>query len=275
MNTRALLTLTAAALAAACSSTSTPIGDYTPAGASGSQTGAAGASAPAATGTGGQTNYVPSPTQILTDPPFDNPSGVADWVGYFENLQFMSGSDAIKLHFGVDAAGHTTLSVVLGMGPPPPPPTDPFQGWPDPVFDKANGQIAAFGYPSTPIEGFTYSAHEVTWQGSRLKFTLVMSEPWAPWCALQPSFMLGPNWWSCNAGTGSASQGDTCVYTDNPTARCTSAHLFMCLQNICACNATGCGADVNTRTPYDITFYGEHADGSAMTHTLRLMPVIP
>lgn len=234
--------------------------------------------------------YVPSAGQVPIDPPFTNPAGVgADWIGYFENFQFPSGSDVAALHFGADAAGKSTLTVVLGAGPPPPPPTDPYQPWPwsDDSVGNDGGAKPGLGSPYPQlIEGFAYTARGVTWQGSRLRFSLSMPEPWTPWCDLQTSYYHGQGWYNCAAGTSASSTstgvagsgGGPCVYTNAPAARCAFAHHQMCISGPCDCNATGCGVGSGSggvNLSYDITFYGDHADGSALEHNLRLRPAAP
>jgi hypothetical protein len=286
MNKRARLTLTFMLLGTGACSTSTPIGVEDLAGASGqTMLGASGSSGTAgaggASGAPAQGPYVPSGVQAIVDQPFTNPSGVSgDWVGYLESYDmWFTSSDALTLHFGVDAAGNGTLSVVQGMGTVPPPPTDPFQAWPLPLIDAEGGPGPGEAYPHEPLAGFAYSAHEVTWQGSRLQFQTYSSEPWAAWCGLQTSYPWIGDMWSCNAGSSATyPTPTTCKFTEAPNARCTPNHLDMCLitSGFCACNSTGCGfSKSGGGSLFDITFMGDHALGTMDSYSLMLMPASP
>lgn len=284
MNTRARLTLICALTAVGACSTTTPIGEVPSAGTSGeAPTGAAGYGAAgtgaAVTGAAGQAPsgpYVPSGSQVLNDPPFTNPSGVSgDWVGYLQNYsQYFTGSDVIKLHLGNGA-----ITLVQGTGTPPAPPTYAFQAWPAAIIDELGGPGPGIGYPNQPISGFTYVAHGVTWQGTRLKFNLNAADPWAPWCALQPTYPFGggAGRWSCNGGNALAATGTTCMFLDGDVnAPCTLNHQQMCQPDkICGCNATGCGVANSGGPSFDITFFGDHAIGSMQNYNLILMPAAP
>jgi hypothetical protein len=288
MNNRLLLTATFAVLAGGACSTSTPIGVVDTAGTSGGQpTGAAGTTGVAGivggtAGTAGATGpYVPSGSQVVDDHPFTNPSGISgDWVGYLENYDlYFTGSDALKLHFGVDAQGHGTLSVVRGTGTPPAPPTDAFQSWPAAIVNDDGSPGVGEDYPGEPVDGFAYTAHAVTWEGSRLKFVLFYAEPWNAWCNLQTSYATpsDPTAFSCDptfAAVKYTSPGQ-CAFVSYP-ARCTPSHLHLCSgEGVCGCNATGCGASTSAGDSYDITFSSDHANGSATGYNLLLMPAAP
>jgi hypothetical protein len=283
MRTHALLTVSLALLAGACSTT-TPIGVEETAGSTGSPapSGAAGTSAAAGTtgaaGLGQPGNYVPSPGVALNEQPFAAPDGVSgDWVGYFEDYQFgWPGSDAIKFHFGVDAQGHGTLTVKLGEGTVPPPPTSADDAWPVPFILPEGGPGAGLQYPDTPLDGFTYAAREVTWQGRRLKFHLSDAEPWTTWCALQTSYpMPGDDSYSCNGGSAARCNATICKFEDGTQGTTTPNHLYMCnLNRLCDCNATGCGAQTQGAA-FDLTFFGDHASGTGHGHNVQLMPATP
>jgi hypothetical protein len=287
MKTRALITMTMATLAAVGCSTSTPIGALDNGGASGGSPMAAGGTSGSTMGIDASTPktqgpYVPSPSTALDDQPFTNPSGVSgDWVGYLEGYSFyFQGSDALRFHFGVDAQGHDTLTIVRGMGVVPPAPTDPFQAWPSALIDDGGGPGPGESYPEEPVAGFAYTAHDVTWQGSRLQLATLSSEPWAAWCGLQTSYPVpgSPTNYSCNEGSGaksSSSDPSLCIFTDapDPKARCTWNHYEMCNGlTFCDCNATGCGAAVEKQIPFDITFEGAQADGVMGIYHLHLAP---
>jgi hypothetical protein len=293
MNPRALIQIIVPcvvgfAVSGLACSTNTPIGVVdtgtggTPAIGTGGSNSAPDAGATAAGGSGADPampgHYVPTGEQVLNDPAFTNPTNVADWVGYLENYDlYLPGLDQIHLHFGADAQGNATLSVVRGMGTPPAPPTDPFQAWPAPVINDDGTPGVGVAYPEEPIAGFSYMAHRVVRTGARLKFSTLDAEPWTAWCNLQTSFPLpgNPGVYSCNAGNGlKGTGGNTCQFIENPSARCTLNHAMMCTitSQICSCNATGCGADAGSGTPYDITFFGDHAIGSVGNYNLILTP---
>jgi hypothetical protein len=224
---------------------------------------------------GPQGPYVPSAPLITAgDQPFTNPAGVAGvWTGYLENLQFPSGSDAVSLTFAEDATGAGTLTVVLGSAAAlPPPPTDPGQVWPVPTEDTTTLK----NYPRI-AEGFAYPAHEVVWEGSRVKFKVASAQAWTVWCGLQtsyPSNNYPPGQYSCvpggsgafswgpDAGGGPATCfGEDCKsLTDIPV---TCGQLALCVSGgRCACNTTGCGPSPLHDLSFDLTFAGASATGS-------------
>jgi hypothetical protein len=276
MNTRASHSVTLSLLLGVglgCS-TSTPIGavDESTAGMNGGTTGKAGSSGAVPPGT-----YMPSAGQAPNDQPLTNPTGVSgDWVGYLENYDlYFTGSDALRLHFAVDAAGHSTLTVTRGTGTPPAPPTDPYQAWPAAIVGEGGSPGPGISYPGAPVDGFTYAAHGAAWKGSRLTFQLADAEPWTPWCNLQTSYLVDGNY-SCNEANGfSCNPVTNCHFTDKPAARFDLNHATMCLKGICSCNATGCGANLDGGTSFDITFLGDHAVGSMANYNLILMPAQP
>jgi hypothetical protein len=272
------LVLSAFATGAGCS-TSTPIGvvDINAGGTSGTAVmGAAGAGgAPAQQGP-----YVPDGAQVFSDKPFTSPPGVpVDWVGYLEAYTTTNGLDVVKLHFGTDASGNETLIVTRGTGTVPPPPTDAYQPWPAPLVNADGTPTGVDPFPD-PMSGFGFTARNVTWQGQRLTFVIAAAEPWAPWCALQRSYPLDPHGnpssgFGCDRPAGSFEKG-TCTFLVAPKGGCDVNHQEMCeISKICACNATGCGAEGNLRMAYDITFFGDHATGTGEEHSLLLMPAAP
>jgi hypothetical protein len=277
MNTRARLTMICVLTAVGACETSTPIGVVEVAGTSG-QTPTDGSGTSGSAGT-----YVPSAGEALVEAPFKNPSGISgDWVGYLENYDlYFTGSDTLKFHFGTDAQGNGTITVVQGTDTPPAPPTEAFDEWPVPAIDSFGGPGPGLIYPDAPLSGFVYTARAVTWQGKRLKFRRVSAEPWEPWCALQTSYPLPGNQgtYTCNAGNSvTYPTRNTCLFTDGPPgARCTRNHLHMCslVSGVCGCNATGCGATTRRSDSFDITFFADGAVGSMSTHHLVLMPATP
>src|SRR5262245_53865360 len=92
----------------------------------------------------------------------------------------------------------------MGTAAPPPPATSATEYYP-PGAPTGPG-------PTLPmlIEGFSYLARAVTWQGTRLKFLVPGTQPFEGWCALQTSYYVAQqNRYNCVPGFGgSASYAD-------------------------------------------------------------------
>jgi hypothetical protein len=281
MRTHSLLLVTLALLGSAACSTSTPIGVVEAAGTSGSLPVSPAGSA----GMGGEGPYVPSIPATYSDQPFTTPSSVsADWAGYLENFHNPA-LETIRLHFGTDARGQSTLTVVRGSGTPPAAPTDAYDQWPVPYVlaqgsKWGTGPAGISEYPQDPIAGFVYAAREVKWEGERLRFEVNTVEPWSSWCGLQTSyehhFKEGGQYYTCDlndSGLAPIAAPNECPTAAPPDKQCILNHLEMCVLTapFCDCNATGCGP-ARRGMPFDITFYGDHADGSTGLNNVRLMP---
>lgn len=299
MNSRTLLMVVTALVSGAACSTTTPIGAVDNGGASGSApidtTGSAGAAGvPSVPQTGSvppvQATCSPLSTQIVADTPFTNPPGMpADWIGHFENFHLRSGSDAVKLHLGVDAGGHGTLTLVVGAGTVPPLPTDAWQVWPP----QDGAPFPSVDLPR-PFEGWVYTAHEVSWQGNRLQFSVLDAEPWTAWCGLQTSYPIRSGSelppenrkYACNEDWNVDFISTTeCHDEARPEVRCTPYHFQMCMPKFgyCACDCKGCTLDTTFRTTYDLTFFADRAEGSSVgrqygpgqPNSVRLTPAAP
>jgi hypothetical protein len=250
-------------------------------GGSGVLTADAGVSTSSGTGGSPAGTYDPGTMGVTAgDKAFVNPTGTATaYVGYFENYMFLSGSDAVHMTFGKDAQGKETLNIVLGDGPPVAPATDGTQFWPPippelakTTFTDGLGQF---------IEGYSYPAHEVVWQGARLRFKLASKEAWTPWCSLQTSYANpdNPSAFNCIPGTGGGASGDgQCAAQTGPMTQTPvpCAQFWLCLSGqYCSCNATGCGPNPDHNIAFDLTFGGGLVSGSATVdglHNVHMMP---
>lgn len=199
---------------------------------------------------------------VAGDQPFTIPAALKGvWQGYFEGYTLMSGSDVVTLTLGTGSDGVDRIDVVMGVGPPPNPPTDPAALWPP---QTGNG----LGLPFVPtyIEGFSYAAHGVVWQGDRLTFNIESYEPWDPWCKAQSSYPMFDNngkidGYQCLPQYGSSGNFGTnqcTVYTNAQQTMqmaVSCGRLALCsLSMTCACDACGCGANHSIDLSYDITF---------------------
>jgi hypothetical protein len=225
----------------------------------------------------GQDIYIgtnPPPPADAGLPTLSNPaytvqsSYLGTWSGYFENFTFPSKSDDIRLSIAQNADGIGKISVVLGMGTPPAPPTSAAATWPP----TANASPSALGQlAGTYIEGFVYDAYEVQWDAGRLRFVINGDEPWQPYCQLQTSYYIASEarYLCTPSGGGSGSEnpdGSFTCYSNGVPLSCMQA--FAC-DELCACAAGGCGANVNNTTSFDITFTGTKGEGNVTVDTGR------
>ena len=225
-----------------------------------------------------------NPALTAGDMPFSNPAWVSGrWVGYFENFQFPSGSDRLELLFGTNATGGTTLVVTLGKATAPPAPTDPTAAWPN--APGPNDEILFL------VEGFSYPAHEVRWDGARLRFKLDAAEAWTAWCGLQTSYPVpgSTTEYNClpSSGGGVSEPGPDgnpihCMVEDQNgqhPQEVPCGQFALCNSFHCACDATGCGPATAHDTPFDMTFEmtlsGNTASGSADVSDLRNLHLMP
>ncbi len=206
----------------------------------------------------------------LPDPPYTiPPTLLGTWNGYFENFTFPSTSDVIQLALSQNPDGSGRVSVVLGMGPPPTPATDPAQTWPP--RSQPLTVDDAIRLNETLIEGFVFGGYEVSLDGERLRFVINNYEPWQPYCQLQTSyFVQNLGGYSCVPSVvASYEQPDgTSVYEASNGQQYSIMQEFACDMGpppvFCACNSSGCGANVGYTTSFDITFAGSTADGNVL-----------
>ncbi len=168
---------------------------------------------------------------------------VGSWTGYIENYQFVSGSDTIKLTFEADAFGTMFGHVVFGVGTPPPPATDPNIGYPAGLLP---GDPRWLQLPW--LEGFPFTVFGANLAGERLRFSIKGNEPWTGWCELQPPSSDGspacvPN------GTGSFDiNSNYCLVfppVDPTPIQFDCGKLWLCLEETCICDASGCAAYID------------------------------
>lgn len=188
---------------------------------------------------------------------------IQSWTGYVENHKFPSGSDVIKLTFGIDATGQVVGKVYLGNGTPPPPATDPNIGYPPDQYpngiNRGRGDL---------VEGFAYSMASAVYSSRRLQFGIRDVELWEGWCALQTpvpdSDMCLPNW---SGGSVPGSPGPSC-YQNDPTngkrvfVDCRKKDLCF-MELMCSCTTRACSANLSfgATVAFDLAISGNDASG--------------
>lgn len=199
------------------------------------------------------------------DAPEIGPLGPVEWwTGYIENYHFASGSDAIKLSFANDEAGHVVGAFVFGNGIPPGPATDPTIGYP-----YSSGSVGAFLF-----EGLTYHIRSPATiapsiLGRRLLASVSSYEIYESWCGLQPPFpgssLCLPSDWATFCPTE-----NSCELTNPVTKEKVSvsqAKDSMCVSyRACLCTvASGCHANLDevVGAAFDIVLADLTGEGSA------------
>ena len=188
------------------------------------------------------------------------------WTGYLESFT-LSTDDSIKISIDVASDGALSGEVIVGKDPPPAPATDGNAVWP-PTVDPAMPLIPTY------IPGFAYAARNIRWENRRLRFEIAEYEAWQPWCALQQSYPVGPDSYSCVPGSGAVANRDpatgevTCVSTGpdgndvSPPVACFKAFSFCSALSPCACDAAGCKARTDFLYSFDIALRDGIGDGS-------------
>ena len=173
------------------------------------------------------------------------------WTGYIENHQFPSGSDVLNLVLAKQADGSSGGTLVFGMGTPPAPPTDPNVAyWP-----QGGGGGSGRG---ALIEGFRYSLHAFSFDGTRLRFGMEPYEIYKAWCDLQTTTydwapVVPPIPWSGGCMYGCAPNWPASPTPNMPNTATLSnpnggpslvvdfGKLGQCdLYPVCSCWASGC-----------------------------------
>jgi hypothetical protein len=202
------------------------------------------------------------------------------WTGYVENYTLPSGSDVLTFEFATAADGKVSGTVTFGTKAAPPPPTNPDVGYPP-------------GSGSNPlktasIEGFPYTAQQISFDGSRLQLGISTLELWAQWCALQQPEPPpgvgdagsdgGSDPWGCNPRlyATNVSTGQ-CEDLTGPV-NCGRAELCTC--EVCTCTKASCTVDESAAidVKFDMQLTGTKLDGSAATHqpfTVSIDPAPP
>jgi hypothetical protein len=223
--------------------------------------GTSGSGAAGTTGASGTTGMAGASGAARTGEPVGPLGRTESWTGYVENFKFKSGSDALKLSFATDDAGHAVGTITFGQGAPPPPATDPNVEYP-PSFFASKPIAGTIGYIA---EGYSY-AFTGTREGSRLRFKAPLRQLWSGWCALQTAYPSG----TCipsNETRRDLAQND-CAYHDTSTKQWPAidcGKLRLCVDvPPCQCDDTSCrvslkvGGDVSL----DVTISGSTARGS-------------
>ena len=155
------------------------------------------------------------------------------------------------------------LCGTVTFGPPEPlaPATDPEANYP-PGYEAAEVLV--------PVAGFSYTLMNPSLSGSRVQFQIVLSEPFQSWCQLQtPIYTHSTNTgWSCtpNATTQHTAQG--CRQVDECTGEevfvpCDQFDTCLNIEPRCACNSSGCDADISSRVyAFDLRFEADDATGA-------------
>jgi hypothetical protein len=220
-----------------------------------------------AAGDGGHTC---TPVTFDNDAPYTLPAGVAgNWTGYFQGGSPLGNTDVVRFAIQQRADGTGEIHVTMGTAAPPPPATSATDYYPPGV------QGPLFGLP-TIIEGFSYTAHAVTWQGLRLKFLRPGAQPWESWCNLQTSYYVASRGdYNCVPGSGGsatyADAGSVCLSEDGTKQTQVPCPQFeMCNGYTCACDSCGCSASNVVTGDFDVTFDGNLVTGVGEGHNVRL-----
>jgi hypothetical protein len=239
----------------------------------------------------GEQGHTCAPVTIPGDGPYTLAPGVAGtWTGYFQGGSPVSTSDAVKFALQTQADGSGDIRVFIGTGAPLPPATSATDYYPpgSPTDDTVD----------TPhlIEGVSYIAHGVTWEGTRLKFFLSQTEAWAGWCALQTSYFVNDsNRYNCIPGFGGSTSDDAdggtmCGTQDVQGTKQTPVpcgQFSLCAAGLfCTCDSCGCaavagypGAPATVVTGnasiFDVTFEGDLATGVGAGYNVRLTRAAP
>jgi hypothetical protein len=186
------------------------------------------------------------------------------WTGYVENFTFWSGSDQIKLDFATDSNGVAAGTIVFGMGAPPAPATNPNVGYPPGVGGGGLGGNTGSERDSV-AEGYTYQFDGGSFDSQRLRFTVLLSQLWSGWCALQTPPSDGSQGCFPNGGGGKDSSG---CYVNNQGAMVAfdCSKFFLCVnQQPCLCDQSGCRASPSSPiTQFDLFLSAGTMSGSAV-----------
>lgn len=194
---------------------------------------------------------------------------VGTWRGYVEAYSFGSGSDALVVVFSVQPDGGIKGTILFGNEPVPRPPTSGDAAYPPGTQGWGLG---------LPYEGFPYTAVQVLFDGTRLRFGAVGKELWKTWCALQTSYDWGPrdpgncgcypNW----PGGGS---NDVCQIQNPDTGELVPIACVLIgacgYGNVCDCTAGSCSVEMSMPgTIIDVRLTPGRLDG-----TITNLPTSP
>jgi hypothetical protein len=191
------------------------------------------------------------------------------WKGYIESFQFPSGSGTLTFAFTRHADGSLAGTVTFGDKALPPP-TDPNVGYPPGATYTVLSDAS--------IEGFAYTATQISFDGMRLRLGVSTRELWAAWCGLQTPYPVRNGFGCLPSGSDSFSPASgVCSYLDEQTGNWVvgdCAKIMLCTgTTICACSATSCtGVTVAPDVMFDMQLVGDPLDGSASTSTYDFSP---
>jgi hypothetical protein len=223
----------------------------------------------------GTEGHTCAPVTFPGDAPYTLPAGVAGtWTGYFQGGSALQTSDVIRFSVQQQAGGLGEIHVTMGTAAAPAPATSATEFYPPGSSSDPQIRIPDF------VEGVSYLAHAVTWQGTRLKFLLSVAQPWESWCGLQSSyFVADSNRYNCvpgfAGGWSPAPDGGEplCVSSDLQGTKQTPvscAQFSQCNGQFCTCDSCGCAAAVQNGRSFDVTFDGDLVTGVGDAHDVRL-----
>jgi hypothetical protein len=200
------------------------------------------------------------------------------WKGYIEAYSFrQSRSDAVLLAFAAQADGTIQGTITFGVGPTPPPLTSDVL-----VRDFSDaGPIAYLNPGEAPAEGFPYTAAQVSFDGIRLRFSIMPMEPWKVWCPLQTSYdrsASGRGLCGCLPAIGEEQCNPNVCLVPGPCSppvcrqklldtgqwvSLSDSWLELCRGGVCSCTAGSCMFDPTPGGPaFDVRFTVGHVDGT-------------
>jgi hypothetical protein len=225
----------------------------------------------------GTDGHTCTPVTFPGDGPYVLPAGVAGtWTGYFQGGSPVPTSDVIKFSIQQLADGSGEVRVTIGTAAAPPPATSATDYYP-----PGAPMDLSIRLPSL-LEGVSYLAHAVTWQGTRVKFLLSDTQPWESWCALQSSyFVADQSRYNCIPGFGGSASfpapdagGEpSCIAEDVQGTKQTPiscAQYSQCNGQFCACDSCGCAAAAGNASSFDVTFDADLVTGVCDGHNVRL-----
>jgi hypothetical protein len=188
------------------------------------------------------------------------------WTGYIESYVLPSGSSTLTMNFVKQPDGTITGTVTFGDAPAPPPATDPNVGYP-----PSSGAT-----PLTPasIEGFPYTARDVSFDGPRVRLGISTLELWKGWCELQTSVQLmeqiaGMPVYGC-VPSGFATDSSGVCYGNGAPQPIDCGKAALCTALTCDCTPTSCTV---ARSTSDVTF-DMQLTGTRMDGTIATQPYI-
>lgn len=179
------------------------------------------------------------------------------WSGYVQGQ-----GDEYNFNLDLGDNGEAPCgTITFGAPQEYPPATDPEAGYLPGDETIKNLQM---------LPGFTYTLLDVQVGSARLRFRVSFAEPYASWCALQTAYPEPQgDGYSCirNYGSGAWHTANGCYQKDSAgnqqPVSCTQYGMCESIDPPCACQATGCQANVEGSGPYfDLHVTGTSATGA-------------